>query len=166
MKRDLLFAIGITFVVLLIGAGIFSSDFGASGASSVAVRAGTPVSFTVLARGTTSAVPGRINYVLTSPTQFARLWNTVGAAGAVPSVDFSKYTVLAVFAGDPSTTAIAVGSVVDGTNVRMVSIDVSAPSGACAAPAATAAPYEMVVVPASSLPLQHTDTALQAACPQ
>ena len=123
------------------------------------------VPFTKLTQGTQSAVARRVNYVLTSPVELGGLWRAVNAAGEPPKVDFKTHAVIAVFAGAASNAAIAVTKIED-TNQRLVSIAVTKLDGGCEIDESRSgpSPYEIVAVPATSLPLTHEDIETSFEC--
>jgi hypothetical protein len=168
--RNKIIIIGVAVLAIVIGVLIFLSGTG-SGAkldSGTAYELNKPVAavavpFTKLAVGAKSSVAVRANYLITSPSELSKLWTMIDAKGNPPTVDFSKQTVLAVFAGKESTSSIAIAKIED-TNTRLVSISITRPEGACAAKVPATSPYEIAVVPASSLPLTHTDILTTTKC--
>lgn len=123
----------------------------------------TVVPFTNIVQGTQSAIAVRANYVITSEDQFTELWKMIGATTTPPAIDFTKQAVLAVFAGEESSTKIAIARIEDSSE-RLVSITIVKPEDGCAAPKVSASPYEIVAVPATTLPLTHEDIAAVASC--
>lgn len=122
-------------------------------------QAAVAVPFTEIAEGTRSTVSTRANYLITSADQLTKLWAMIDATGTPPTIDFKNNSIIAVFAGNESVagSAIAVTKIED-TNARTVSVTITEPSGACALKQKTAAPYEIISLPATTLPLTHQDT--------
>ncbi|MFZ1074957.1 MAG: protease complex subunit PrcB family protein [Minisyncoccia bacterium] len=118
----------------------------------------TAVPFVPIVEGSNSKVTTRTNYLITSSDQLQKLWGLIDATGTPPPIDFSSQNVLAVFAGQEPTTgyAVAVSKVVDSNN-RVVSVTIQQPDSACQPKAQPTAPYELVTVPATTLPLTHQD---------
>ena len=124
------------------------------------------VPFTSLVSGSQSKVAARVNYIITSSTQLNELWKMVDATGTPPKVDFNKDAVIAVFAGQQPTAgyAITVSKVTD-SGARMVSITIRKPDSTCMVGQVLTAPYELVAIPATTLPLTHEDVSTTASCP-
>ena len=123
------------------------------------------VPFTKLAYGPHSVVTKRVNYLITSPTELSELWHLVDAKGKIPSVDFTQNEVIAVFAGQQPTTNYAVTvSKVQDSSARMISIMFKNPSSNCASQNAVIAPYEIIVVPTTSLPITHENISTTTTC--
>ncbi|MDP2665453.1 MAG: hypothetical protein Q8P23_02280 [bacterium] len=169
MKRDILILIGVAVISIAIGVSIFFYNNGnlESASSTVANNQSSAVviPFTELTKGKQSAIEKRVNYFITSTIQLNELWKLVGATGTPPTVDFNTHAVLAVFAGDESSTSIAVAKIED-ADKRMVSIALAKLKGSCVTKQQTAAPYEIVAVPATSLPLAHEDIVTTVSCPK
>lgn len=169
MKRDALILTIAAIIAVIVGALIFFSNGGnlASVFSATANNdsSGGTVQFTEIARGTQSNIGKRVNYFITSSSQFSELWEIVNATGTPPEVDFKTHAVIAVFAGNESSTSIAVAKIED-TDTRVVSIALANPSGSCVSKQRTATPYEIVVVPTTSLPLAHEDIVTTVSCPK
>lgn len=156
---------GAIVVALIVGVLVFLYSDRNSNASPSAVAeshsAMTPVAvpFTEIAEGTRSTVSTRANYLITSADQLTKLWAMIDATGTPPTIDFKNNSIIAVFAGNESVagSAIAVTKIED-TNARTVSVTITEPSGACALKQKAAAPYEIISLPATTLPLTHQDT--------
>lgn len=168
MKREILIIIGLAAVAVAIGLFIFLrgrdtsptvSPNLASAEQSVAV-----VPFTKITQGEKSTVTRRVNYLITSTDELQKLWKMVDATIPPPAIDFEKQAVLAIFAGNESTSSIAIAKIED-TDTRLVSIAVTKPDSACVSKLAAPSPYEIVVVPATTLPLAHADLATTVSCP-
>lgn len=172
MRRDVLI-IGVAALVAIgvgVGVVIFDNDVFQDIPSSVSSSSGTNgqlsaviVPFTEIARGSSSAISTRVNYHLTSSEQLHDLWETVGATGTPPVVDFKTHSVLAIFAGTEPSSAIAIAKIED-TDTRVVSIVVAKPDAACATKKSATSPYEMVAVPSTTLPLTHKDILATTSC--
>ena len=94
MRRDVLILTGAAVVAVGIGMFMFSSGRGdPSNTSSAAVP------FTEIAKGSQSSVERRVNYLITSSSQFNELWKVVTATGTPPKIDFKTHSVIAVFCG-------------------------------------------------------------------
>lgn len=169
MRRDAFILTGSAIIAVAIGSFIFFSNGGnLADVFSAGVnnnQKNKVVPFTEIARGSQSAIDKRVNYFITSSDQFSELWGIVNATDAPPEVDFKTHAVIAVFAGNESSTSIVVAKIED-TNARMVSIALANPSESCVSKQQAAIPYEIVVVPTTSLPLTHTDIVTTAGCPK
>lgn len=156
-------------VVLLVGVGIPVFFLAQNVSSPIVITEVHPttvtVPFTKLTQGNQSIVVRRVNYVLKSPAELHELWRAVNAKGSPPDINFKTHTVIAVFAGQEASTAIAVAKIED-TNTRMVSIAIAKPNSPCAKKQSMVSPYEIVAVPATSLPLAHEDLSMTASCPK
>ena len=167
-KRDALTIVGVALIAIAIGVVVFVSGNGnVKNTASVATNQlpAVVVPFTKITQGKQSAIARRVNYFITSPTQLSELWKLVGATGAPPKVDFKTHAVIAIFAGNESSTSIAVAKIED-ADTRMVSIALAKPDTTCAKKSSTVSPYEVVVVPTTSLPLAHQDIVTTAGCPK
>lgn len=125
--------------------------------------AANTVQFTRLVEGKSSAVTRRVNYLIASPAELVELWKLVNATGTPPTIDFSVNTVVAVFAGKESSSTISVAKIED-DQARTVSILLAKPDGVCVKKPSPA-PYEIVVMPATALPLTHQDIVSTTTCP-
>jgi hypothetical protein len=127
----------------------------------------TPVAFSQLEQGVESNVKDRVNYLITSPAELAQIWKMVHASGTPPTIDFSKEAVIAVFAGEKPTTGyeIGVASVADAAE-RIVSVTLKQPDSGCIEGQLVTTPYELAVVPSTSLPLTHKDIVTTVTCAQ
>ncbi len=160
MRRDVLILTGAAIIAVGIGILLFSSGRGdPSNTSSAAVP------FTEIAKGSQSAVERRVNYLITSSSQFNELWGVVTATGTPPKIDFKTHSVIAVFAGQKPTAgyAIAVAKIED-TRTRVVSITLAKPSDDCMLAQSITAPYQLISIPATSLPFAHEDISVTTTC--
>lgn len=123
------------------------------------------VPFIELTAGTQSVVAKRVNYVLTSPDELKELWEIIDAPGTPPWINFNTHMVLAVFAGNESSTSIAIAKIED-SHTRLVSVALTKPEGSCEEVSRGGTPYEIVAVPSTSLPLAHEDLAISTSCPK
>jgi len=160
---------GAIVVAIILGVLAFLYSDKASNAlsSAVAENSIVPVAvpFTEIAHGTRSTVSTRTNYLITSTDQLTKLWAMIDATGTPPSIDFSKGAIIAVFMGNASSTlAIAVTKIEDGPAARGVFIMLT--ESACAVKQKNAAPYEIISVPATTLPMTHEDTITTTSCPK
>lgn len=170
--RDKIIFIGVAVVAIVIGVLVFlygnvGTDTPSSASPSLAgydQSATVSVPFTKLAQGSESSVPMRVNYIITSPDQLDELWGLINATGTPPVVDFNTHAVLAVFAGEQSSSSIAIAKIED-TDARMVSIAITKPGDSCAKKVATTSPYEIVMVATTPLTLTHTDLPPTVSCP-
>lgn len=166
--RDTFIIIGLAIVAVGIGSFLFlrgtssNVSFSATATSNASV---VTVPFAKVAHGNTSTVTRRVNYLISSPDGLNKLWEMVAATGTPPTVDFNKEAIIAVFAGQQPTTgyAIEVSKVLDSSS-RLVFITIAKPDNSCITGQSLTAPYEIVAVPATSLPLTHEDVSVTATC--
>ena len=166
--KPALSALALIVVAVAIGVGVFLYG-GANAPSAVgpAPAVGTNVPFTELALGAQSSVTRRTNYLITSTDQLRELWKLVGVNGPLPTIDFTIHSVIAVFAGEEPTAgySIAVSHIADGV-ARDVSIEITTPGVSCLLAQMITTPYQIIKVPATTLPLTHEDTATTTGCLQ
>lgn len=160
--------LGLVLVAVVGGAYFFLyGPNGLAGTSSAVNNIPSPVAvpFTPLVSGAKSTVTTRVNYLITSADQLNKLWKMIDATSTPPAVDFNKNAVIAVFAGQQPTTgyAIVVAKIEDST-ARNVSLTLAKPSANCVEGQIVTAPYEIVAIPATTLPLAHTDQTITATC--
>jgi hypothetical protein len=171
--RDTLILVGLALVAVVIGMFIYLANHGSlavqtAASSCSAATPGMPVAITTLAAGSHSSVTAPTNFIITSEDQLRELWKITDASGAAPDVDFNTESVIAVFAGTQTTAgnSIAVSSVADTATERAVTISLTKPGGSCVVAQVTTAPYEIISVPATTLPLTHSDVVQTASCLQ
>lgn len=169
MKKDTFIVAGVALVAITIGTYFFLSGNvknSSSASVSESQTSAVAVPFTSLASGTRSTVDTRVNYFITSSTQLNELWKMVDAKGQPPKVDFTKEAVIAVFAGQQPTGgyAIQVSKIMDSTS-RLVSVTIQKPDSTCKPKATATMPYELVTIPATTLPLAHEDISTTVSCP-
>lgn len=126
------------------------------------------VSFTPLAHGLHSTVTARVNYLVTSMEQLSKLWKMIDATSTPPKVDFNKDAVIAVFAGKQPTAGyiISVARILD-SDTRMLAVEITFydPRYCRLLAKETTTPYQIIIVPATSLPLAHEDVWTRSSCP-
>lgn len=168
MKKNTHLILGMVLVMVAIVVIVRLPAQGGNSASPSAagnqVQAGA-VPFTTLARGTQSNILGRANYLITSSDELTKLWSIIDVATPPPEIDFKKNAVIAVFAGQQPTVgyAIAVSKVVDSSS-RIVSVTLQKPDNTCMVGQVLTTPYEVAVVPATTLPFAHEDASITTAC--
>lgn len=165
MKDTWLF-VSITLLACLIGAGLFFLVPGH--AQSPALSRGQ-VSFTVLDAGTTAPqMDRRTNYVITTQDELEALWGMIhnGQGPIVPTVDFTKEEVLAVFDGSHSRGGydIAISSVTDMDGTRVVRVVRTAPGDSCVSSEGITSPYQIVQVARTPLTHTHEDETVTHEC--
>ena len=163
--------VGLVVCVAVLGVAAFFYTGGSFPALSYSpiennVPSPSPVSFQKIVSGTNSSVTKRVNYLITSPIQLKNLWLMIDAAETAPAIDFSKYVIVAVFAGQNPTTGydIQISKIEDTATARIVSLTLAKPDGNCITGQAVTAPYELVLVPATSLKFAHQDTWTTKTC--
>lgn len=124
------------------------------------------VPVTILAEGSQSAVTTRENYRIVSASELSELWSELRETGAPPPVDFSRYDVLALFAGTSPSAGYTIGisKAVDTATARMVYVSLGKPAGSCMSAQVVTTPYLVVLVPHSALPLSHEDATVAVPC--
>jgi hypothetical protein len=118
------------------------------------VPGGTPVEIRRIGQWSTSGVTSPARLIIRDDAAYAQFWASLGpAAGARPSVDFTRDIVVAVAAGQQSTG----GHTIAIQQARQVgsglAIDVleTAPPPGCATTQALTQPVDVVVVEAASV---------------
>lgn len=159
--------VAVALIAVVVGAylfmrGNFSAD---SFPPAESQQSAATVPFTKLAEGSRSTVSRRVNYFITSASQLSELWEMVDATSTPPTIDFEKEAVIAVFAGERPTTGYAISvAKVEDSEARLVSIKIVEPDDRCIVGQSRTAPYEIVAVPATGLPLAHDDISATASC--
>lgn len=162
--KDTSIIVGMASAAVIIGVVIFLNGGGSMSGTQLSAEANNPqsavaVPFTEVARGTQSVVTTRINYLITSESELNKLWEMIHAAGTPPMVDFETSVVAAVFAGEDSKSSSAVSvAKIEDTDARTVFITLDL----CAE--GDGANYEIVTMPATSLPLTHEDQIISTNC--
>lgn len=158
----LLLVVGAFLVLFFTGSSQKESSLVQSGSASVA----SSVPFERIAKGERSKIDRRVNYAVQSAAQLEALWKILDASGTPPVIDFTKQMVIAVFAGEKPTSGYDISvSKIEDSGKRVVSVEVQNPDGPCAVKKSTS-PYEVVVAPIASLPLDHEDSSITVACPK
>jgi hypothetical protein len=120
-------------------------------------------SVTVLTEGKNANTTERRNYRVTNAEELFSLWQVIYGTNppGLPTVDFTKNEVLAVFDGSHGTGgyAVQVLSVTDSGVSRVVAIEHQAPGAGCTVTDAVTSPYQIVLVPKmrANMSLSHTD---------
>jgi hypothetical protein len=137
------------------------------GHASASQELGSPVVFTELAEGTQSGMTERTNYLITSSAEFSELWQTLYGTSTPPAVDFSKDSVLALFAGEKPTTGYSIKTeAIRDAEVRTVSVMLTEPGTDCIEGQMVTTPYEIVAVPSTGLSCTHEDIVSTVSCAQ
>ena len=173
MREETLIIAGAALVVVVLGgAGLLSVRSSDTTPTVVApvITDSQPlvaeVPFTTLVQGTTSSVAKRINYRATSASQLKELWKMISATSTPPAINFATQEVIGVFAGKQPTTGFAIAvSKIEDAAARVVSITIARPDGTCTKKQLATAPYEIIAVPATTLPLTHEDMSTTTGCP-
>lgn len=171
MKNTLVVA-ALCILALVVGAWLYfthTSPATRAETAPAAVATARDVEVTVLDSGTTARTYAvRKNYAIYDAAKFAEIWKAVhGADAKVPTVDFTKEYVLAVFAGEKPTGGygIQVARVNDTDAARMIGIELTVPGAGCMMSKAKTEPYEFVSVPATGpLTLEHRDVTVTKSC--
>ncbi len=123
------------------------------------------VPVTKLAEGSQSTVKTRVNYLITSPDEFKKLWTMVSATGTPPEIDFNTQAVIGVFAGESPTTGYAISvTKVSDAQERKVSVVLKKPDARCIEAQMVTTPWEVVAVAATSIPFTHEDIVTTTPC--
>ena len=147
--------------------GWFLWQEGHQSAPSPLVVESTSVLFTELASGTNADVTTRESYLITNDEELRDLWKLLRTDSERPTIDFTKDSVLAVFAGEEPTAGytIAVRAITE-TNERMINIEIGAPGVTCGAAEVVTTPYQIIKVAKTDLPLAHKDAMVTTGCLQ
>jgi len=158
VMRTVLVFVGLVLLAVVAGVFMTSSDRGGPAA--------VTVPFTALAEGSRSEVTSRVNYLIDTQEELARLWDLLQEAPPIPTVDFNTKVVAAVFAGEVPTAGydIAVTEVEDADD-RVVRIELVKPNESCVLAQSVTAPYQVIELPKTSLPFTHADTWTTKPCP-
>ena len=163
-------AIPIALVAAAVGAWFYfyhGAQFASPFATSESTTPAVTIPFTQLVSGTLSNVAESKNYLVESSAQLQQLWKLIKTATPPPTIDFSKNVVIAVFAGSEPTPGYAViVSKIEDSAKRLVTITLTAPDSSCVLPQMVTSPYELIEVPATTLPLTHQDIASTTGCLQ
>ncbi len=148
--RETLVVVVVAVVAAVIG--LLTFVFINNSTAPVAEEEDAPVVFRELAQGDRSSVERRVNYLVYSEAQMKQLWELIGAVDAPPEVDFTTHTVIGIFSGKQPTAGyeIAADRIID-TETRNVSIITSRPGVSCLAAQTITQPYQVIMVPKTSL---------------
>ena len=127
----------------------------------------TDVAFTVIGHGSkATSVTERKNYAVYTKEEYARIWKLTGSTEKMPTIDFTKAYVVAVFAGTRTTGgyAISVDKVLDTGDARSVHVLIEKPGVGCITTQSLTSPYQIIRVPFSGASLSHTDTEKEVPC--
>lgn len=162
--------IGVAVAAIAVGFVLFTNGRDASPNSSLpdtsTSSAAVIVPFVKITEGMQSDVPRRVNYMITSSDELNKLWEMVQTTAIPPRVDFGADAVIAVFAGEKPTTGydITVSKIEDLVSKRLVTITLMQPASGCPVAQMVTAPFEILTVPVTSLPLTHEDTVQTVGC--
>lgn len=164
-KKDIL---AVVAVIALIGIGTYAYLSG-SNESNTAPKGGDQqaaalVPFEKIIEGSKSSVEKRVNYLISTPEGLKKVWSMIDATSTPPQIDFTKNAIVAVFSGKGGYADIAVARIED-ADERTVSISVTELDKSCAKTVKMETmPYEIVTVPATTLPLTHKDIVTTTGC--
>lgn len=124
---------------------------------------------TVLAQDTQAPnADERVNYRVTNEDQLAALWQMIYTDNGtpVPTIDFNKYEVLAVFDGSHSTAgySVKVASVKDTSDARVVTIVHTEPGDSCVPGGGGTSPFVIIQVKKTPLPISRVDQTVTTQC--
>lgn len=163
------YALGVLLALLVLGALVWwYIDSQPSGSDRQTAGLSENVSFKVLDSGMTAfEEPKRKNYAIYTVAAFSDFWKETHDDEPMPLVDFSKYYVIAVFAGTvPSEGyAIAVSRIRDDGDTRTVTVAITEPGELCPVVQEPTNPYQFVQVPFSeAMAFAHTDVRTTTDC--
>src|SRR3989344_6454409 len=130
-------------------------------------ESGSVVAFQKLIEGEKAPIEARVNYRIKTPDELALLWNSLGMKDQPPSIDFTKNEAAADFDGLAPNRGYDIGviRVVDSRNTRTFLIELERPEPACGHNGETVSPFELIVLPRTTLRLTHTDQPITVSCP-
>jgi len=165
--RDLLVIFGMIVAAIAVGALLFF--FGpAAFRSTVGQDIPRTISFRLMKEGQSApTMSERANYRIQDANQLSELWGYVQATpGSVPSVDFSKEEVFAIFDGTHTTGGyrIQVDRITEENGSRIVHVLRTSPGEGCVTASAVTSPFQIIAVPKSTLPLTHVDEMVTQDC--
>ncbi len=166
--RDILILIGLALASLVVGTAVYLFSDGKNTLSrqnANTSQASSIVAFVPIVSGLNSSVTKRKNYLVTSPTQFKELWKMFSTNSKPPVVDFVSSNIIAVFAGQKPTTGYSISvSKIKDSDTRTVTVLLTHPDKNCVLTQALTAPYQIIKIPKSTLPLDHTDISTTTPC--
>lgn len=166
--RDILILISLALASLIVGTMIYFLSDGKNTASrqiANSAQAASIVAFAPIVSGFNSSVTERKNYLITSSTQLSELWKMFATNSKPPVVDFVSSNVIAVFAGQKPTGGYSISvSKIKDSDTRTVTVLLSRPDKNCVLTQALTAPYQIIKIPKSTLPLDHTDISTTTPC--
>jgi PrcB C-terminal len=109
----------------------------------------SPAPVRTVGKGPASAIDAPRQVVVRSDADWASLWQTSGAGGPLPAVDFSREMVLGIFLGTRPTAGYSVEIVraVDASGALIVEYVETEPSRDRVAAQVLTAPFHLVAVP-------------------
>ncbi len=126
------------------------------------------VSFSVIAEGANASLSERKNFKIENREQLEQVWALAygQTTVALPSVDFEKYEVLAVFGGQKNTGGytVAVKEIMDNEDTRRITITHTVPGSSCVTTQALTSPFQFVRVEKSEARIDRKDEILTVAC--
>jgi len=129
--------------------------------------AAVAVPFTTIAQGSRSKIIKRINYAVMSSDELVKIWKMIDATSTPPEIDFNKDAVIAVFAGQKLSGGHSIKvSKIEDTDKRIVSVTLFQPGDDCVVGQSLTAPYELAIVPTTSLQFIHEDNIATTSCSQ
>jgi hypothetical protein len=173
--RNFLLVAGIAIVAIVLGMLLFL--FGPKSLQSdvnnalLSGQIGTPKPpvYVVLEAGTDAiSISDRTNYRIMRAQDLSALWPLVYGdrdAPPIPSVDFSKYEVLAIFDGTHSAGGfdVKITDISDANPVRTVVIDHITPGPTCGTQGPSS-PFKIIQVPKTTFSLSHKDVTSASIC--
>lgn len=156
--RDAIIIFVAIILATAVGGYLYLNGGPAFNGSLVNVSLQPAASFIVIAEGQDSgSVDRRTNFRIMSDEELRELWPMIYGLGgtAIPSVDFSKEEVIAVFDGSHSSGGyrVEVTEVTDADGKRTVHITRHAPTDDCSVTSAITSPFQIIKVPKTDLPL-------------
>lgn len=125
------------------------------------------VTFSEIASGNNSSVKEKVNYLITTDEGLTKLWQMLDTSIAKPNVDLDKNNIIVVFSGEKQGGGYSVKVTrIHDSNVRDVTIESSSPGTNCIVTEAITYPYQVIVVPATTLELTHKDVSVIQDCEQ
>lgn len=114
----------------------------------------------MIMQGTKAPVNTRTNYLINSKSELKQLWSFIYGNNTtpIPSIDFSKYNVAAVFAGTKPTVgySIMITGIKDTAKKQIAIVTITYPGPSCVVGPPQTSPYEVAIIPKPTLPLSHT----------